>query len=103
MRGDNQRITEPLHLTLGDSAAGCLRVACQSQGLPGGIIGMPGDLSHDPLDDGVERLNYMKACYNEYDDWLIDRSDAFESWRLLIDTLWLRQWQALPGQHDPTG
>ena len=77
----------PLHLTLGDSAAGCLRVACQSHGLPGRVIGIRDDLSHGPLDDGIERLDYMRACYGEEIDWSIGITDAFEPWQKLLELI----------------
>lgn len=40
-----------IHLVLGDSAAGCVRAACASCGMPGTVIGFFGDLAYGPLDD----------------------------------------------------
>ncbi len=74
----------PLHITLGDSAAGCLRAACRSHGMPGAALGIPDDLSHGPLDDGRARIDYMRACFRGYDDWYLDVTDAFAPWRALI-------------------
>lgn len=79
-------MTKPcvLHLALGDSAAGCLREACRSHGLPGMAFGIPDDLSHGPLDDGRARVDYMRACYRGFDDRYGDDTDAFASWRALL-------------------
>jgi hypothetical protein len=76
-----------VHLALGDSAAGCLRGACQAHGLPGIAVGIPDDLSHGPLDDGYARINYMRAMYSGYDDWTFDANDAFAPWSALIGQL----------------
>lgn len=73
-----------LHLALGDSAAGCLREACRNHGLPGKVFGIPDDLSHGPLDDGRARVDYMRSCFQGYDDWWGDDTDAFASWRALL-------------------
>ena len=70
----------PLHVVLGGSAAGSLRAACASLGLPGSVIGIPDDLSHGPLGDGALRLDYMRECFRGYDDWHPDRPDAFAPW-----------------------
>ena len=80
-------INKPLHLVLGDSAAGSLKVACMSHGLPGNVIGIRDDLSHGPLDDGPERLNYMRAFYGEDGDWMSGMTDAFDSWREVIESI----------------
>lgn len=79
-----KKIHSSLHLALGDSAAGCLRAACRSHGLPGTALGIPEDLSHGPLDDGQARIDYMHACFRGYDDWHLDITDAFAPWRALI-------------------
>ncbi len=47
----------PLHIALGDSAAGCLRAACRSHGMPGTVRSIPDDLSHGPYDPWL-----MDAC-----------------------------------------
>jgi len=77
-------VSKPLHLVLGDSAEGCLRAACQSHGLPGTVIGIRDDLSHGPLEDGVERLNYMRAIRGEEECWPAAIVDAFEPWQKLV-------------------
>ncbi len=69
-----------LHVVLGESAAGSLRAACASLGLPGSVFGIPDDLSHGPLGDGVERLEFMRDCFRGYDEWTLDRADAFAPW-----------------------
>jgi hypothetical protein len=76
-----------IHLALGDSAAGCLRAACRSHSLPGTVLSIPDDLSHGPLADGYERINYMQACYRGYDDWTFDVTDAFAPWKNVIEWL----------------
>jgi hypothetical protein len=76
-----------VHLALGDSAAGCLRAACGSHGLPGSVFSIPDDLSHGPLADGHERINYMRTCYRGYDDWTFEVSDAFAPWTGFIEWL----------------
>ncbi len=70
----------PLHIVLGGSAEGSLRAACASLGLPGSVFGIPDDLSHGPLGDGVARLAYMRECFRGYDDWVVDQTDAFAPW-----------------------
>lgn len=69
-----------LHLALGDHAAGGLRAACQTHGMPGGVHTIPDDLSHGPLTDGRARLDYMRACFRGYDDWTSAAADAFAPW-----------------------
>ncbi len=76
-----------LHLALGDSAAGCLRAACQSHSMPGTALGIPDDLSHGPLDDGQARIDYMREFFRGYDDWYLDVSDAFAPWRAIIERI----------------
>lgn len=77
-------MSQLLHLALGDSAAGCLREACRSHGLPGTAFGIADDLSHGPLDDGRKRIDYMRACFRGYEDFYLDIDDAFAPWRKLI-------------------
>ena len=77
-----------VHLALGDSAAGSLRVACKSHGLPGAVfISIQDDLSHGPLVDGYERISYMRDCYRGYDNWTLDIIDAFVPWKKFIEWL----------------
>jgi hypothetical protein len=76
-----------VHLALGDSAAGCLRAACRSHGLPGTVLSIPDDLSHGPLVHGCKRIKYMRSCYRGYDDWTFDVTDAFSPWKKLIEWL----------------
>lgn len=74
-------MSETLHLALGDSAAGCLSIACRSHGLAGTVLGIRGDPSHGPLDEEQARLDYMRACYSGYDDLPLDDIDEHASWR----------------------
>lgn len=76
-----------LHIVLGDSAAGCLKVACNSHGLVGKVFGIRDDLSHGPLDDGLERLDYIRTCSGEESDYLLEYADAFEPWQILINLI----------------
>ncbi|MFZ4478983.1 MAG: DUF3658 domain-containing protein [Rhodoferax sp.] len=41
----------PVHLVMGESAAGCVRAACTSWAMPGTVLGFSGDLAQGPLDD----------------------------------------------------
>lgn len=74
----------PLHIALCDSAAGCLRAACQSHGIPGTVFGVPDNLSHGPRHDGRARIEYMRGCFRGCDDWYLDLTDAFAPWRASI-------------------
>ena len=76
---------DTLHLALGESAAGCLRAACRSSGIPGAIHCIPDDLSHGPLDDGRMRIAYLRACHRRYDDWPATVGDAFQPWHSLLE------------------
>ena len=77
----------PLHIALGDSAAGCLGAACRDHGMPGAAFGVPDDLSHGPLDDGPARVDYMRERFRAYDDWHLDLTDAFAPWHALLARL----------------
>lgn len=55
--------------------------------MPGTVLSIPDDLSHGPLDDGCARVDYMRACFRGYDDWLFDVTDAFAPWREVIEWL----------------
>ena len=51
-------------------------------------MNIPDDLSHGPLDDGVARAEYMRACYRDYDEeWEYNTLDAFTPWLELIERL----------------
>ena len=76
-----------VHLAPSDSAAGCLAAACRSHGLPGAVLSIHDDLSHGPLLDGIERINYMRACHRGYEDWSFDITDAFASWLKVVQWL----------------
>jgi len=53
----------------------------------GSVLSIPDDLSHGPLDDGCARIDYMRACFRGYDDWLFDVTDAFAPWREVVERL----------------
>lgn len=76
-----------LHLALGDSAAGSVRAACHSYGMPGTALAVPDDPSHGPLDDGRLRADYMRDISRGCDDEYLDAADAFEPWRALIASI----------------
>lgn len=79
----------PLHLTLGDSAAGCVRAALSiSPNISQAVMNISDDLSHGPLDDGLARAEYLRAYYRDFDDrWDYDKQDAFAPWLELIERL----------------
>jgi len=76
-----------LHLALGASAAGNLRAACHSYGLPGSVLVVQDDLSHGPLGDGRLRAAYLRDCDRGYGDDCFDAVDAFEPWRALMASI----------------
>lgn len=80
----------PLHLVLGDCAAALLRLAVSKHGLPGEVRCIPDDLSHGPLDSGMRRIAYMRACCAGYLEWQHTETDAFAPWRTIADELELR-------------
>ena len=79
----------PLHLALGDSAAGCVRAALAiSPSISQAVMTIPDDLSHGPIDDGLVRAEYMRACYRACDEeWEYDSIDAFAPWQELMSDL----------------
>jgi hypothetical protein len=79
----------PLHLALGDSAAGCVRAALAiSPSISQAVMTIPDDLSHGPLDDGLARADYMRTCYRACDEaWEYDSVDTFAPWQALIERL----------------
>ena len=79
---DSIAFAHPLHLALGDSAAGCVRAAgaLNSPGIPQVVFNLRDDLSHGPLDDGVARAEYWRACYRAFSDWEYDLADTFAPW-----------------------
>ena len=79
----------PLHLALGDSAAGCVRAALAiSPSISQAVMTIPDDLSHGPLDDGLVRADYMRTCYRACDEaWEYDSVDTFAPWQALIERL----------------
>jgi len=79
----------PLHLALGDSAAGCVRAALAiSPSISQAVMTIPDDLSHGPLDDGLARAEYMRTCYRACDEaWEYDSVDTFAPWQALIERL----------------
>jgi hypothetical protein len=76
-----------LHLVQGDNANALLRLACGEHGIPGDVACIPEDLSHGPLQDGVDRLCYMRNCFRGYAAWRFQWTDAFEPWRELSSTI----------------
>ena len=86
---DSNAFDHPLHLALGDSAAGCVRAAGAliSPAIPLVAINVRDDLSHGPLDDGVARAKYWRACYRAFSDWAYDLADAFAPWDELSQRL----------------
>ena len=77
----------PLHLVLGDYGAALLRQDLAGFGLPGQVHCICDDLGHGPLDDGVARVVYMRACYQGCLPWTHTCTDAFAAWRELAGLL----------------
>jgi len=72
-----------LHIVLGDSAAGTLKEACRTLGLPGRVHSIADELSHGPLHDGQARAVYFQTqIYGHGADFRIP-DDAFEDWTAL--------------------
>lgn len=80
-------MTGPLHLTQGDHAAALLREASGVHALAGTVFPIPEDLSHGPLDDGVGRLAYFRACCAGFANWMSPHTDAFTPWLDLLARL----------------
>lgn len=76
-----------LHLVLGGSAGGCLRVACRSFGLPGIVHVIQDDLSHGPLNIGSAREKYLRDCYCGYEEYKDYEMDTLASWVSLNEML----------------
>ena len=50
-----------IHLVLGDSAAGCVRAACTTWGMPGTVVGFCGELAYSLLDDRDAMFSQWKT------------------------------------------
>jgi len=76
-----------LHLAHGDVAAALLRAAIHARALHGEVFAIPEDLGHGPLDDGVRRLAYFRACHIGFGPWVVPIMDAFAPWHELATRL----------------
>jgi hypothetical protein len=76
-----------LHIVLGDSAAGTLKEACRTLGLPGQVRSIPDELSHGPLHDGRARSVYFKTHIYGHDPDIAIPDDVFEDWTALEESL----------------
>ncbi|MFZ9408416.1 MAG: DUF3658 domain-containing protein [Burkholderiaceae bacterium] len=74
-------MNHPLHLVAGDSAAGSLRAACTTWGLPGTVIGFSDDLTQGPLGDLDARVRYMQALLKGYGEFADEPDVPFKAWR----------------------
>lgn len=74
------QLVNPLHLVSGDSAAGCMRAACASWGMPGDVIGFSDDLAQGPLSDGEPRVAYMRGLLEACGEGGIDGYVPFGEW-----------------------
>ena len=81
------RSLNPLHLVAGDSAAGCLRAACTSCGLPGAVAGLSADLAHGPLDDAEASATYLRAIAKSYGETDTADGSPFAQWQALGERL----------------
>ncbi|HYN76979.1 MAG TPA: DUF3658 domain-containing protein, partial [Lamprocystis sp. (in: g-proteobacteria)] len=77
----------PIHLVLGDSAAGCVRAACAACGLPGAVVGFADDLAQGPLSDAQARAAYFRAQPVGDGMAVADGDAPFLQWPALIDRL----------------
>lgn len=78
---DRYSMNQPLHLVAGDSAAGCLRAACMSWGMPGTVIGFSDDLTQGPLGDLDARMRYMQTLLAGYGEFAEAPYSPFVEWR----------------------
>ena len=78
---DQYSMIQPLHFVAGDSAAGCLRAACRSWGMPGTVIGFSDDLTQGPLGDLDARVRYMQALLAGYGEFAEEPYSPFAEWR----------------------
>jgi Protein of unknown function/Domain of unknown function (DUF1835) len=85
----------PLHIVLGDNAAGTLREACRTLGLPGKVHPIADDLSHGPLHDGRARSVYFKAQIYGHDPDVAVPDDAFQDWSVLEEFVRSRAFDAI--------
>ena len=73
-------LVNPLHLALGAAAAGSVRAACDSCGMPGAVVGFIDDLTHGPLADAEARAVYLRALSAGDSE-----ADApFSQWRVVL-------------------
>jgi Protein of unknown function/Domain of unknown function (DUF1835) len=77
-------VADLLHIVLGDSAAGSLREACSTLGVPGKVFAIPDELSHGPLHDGRARASYFRdRIYGRITDAGMP-DDVFAPWQELV-------------------
>jgi hypothetical protein len=76
-----------LHLVAGDSAAGCLRAACTSFGLPGAVVGFSADFAQGPLGDEATSVDYLRAIAKGYGEGDRAVEGPFAQWRALGERL----------------
>jgi hypothetical protein len=89
-----------LHIVLGDSAAGTLKEACRTLGLPGRVHSIADELSHGPLHDGYARAVYFKTqIYGHGPDFCIP-DDAFRDWTVLDEFVRSRAFDAITIWHS---
>lgn len=79
-----KQVRAPVHLVLGDHAAGVLRAALGPSAL---LHTIPDDLGHGPLHDGAARLAWMRECHEGCFAWTHTETDAFAAWHALTAML----------------
>lgn len=77
----------PLHLVAGDGAAGCVRAACASFGIPGAVVGFSDDFTQGPLDDEEARVAYMRTLLEGAGHDGIEAYSPFGEWRAVVERL----------------
>lgn len=80
-------LVNPLHFVLGDSAAGCVRAACDSCAMPGTVIGFANDLAAGPLDDSEARDAGLRAFLGGGGEAAIDCYARLSQWRAILGRL----------------
>ncbi|WP_295430862.1 DUF3658 domain-containing protein [uncultured Thiodictyon sp.] len=80
-------LVNPLHFALGDSAAGSVRAACDSCGMPGAVIGFSNDLAAGPLDDSQARDPGLRGFLGGGGEAAIDGDARLSQWRAVLGRL----------------
>jgi len=80
-------LANPLHFVLGNSAAGCVRAACDACGMPGAVIGFANDLAAGPLDDSQARDTGPRGFLGGGGEAAIEGHARVSHWRAVLGRL----------------